>query len=297
MKTIPVFYRPEQVAESGGYSPSAAKPRQVVEDWQQAGLPIEIKRPCAVSPALLESVHSPEYVQGVLKCEIENGHGNTRKDVATSCLFTVGSMIDASMWAVRQGVACSPTSGFHHAHYNHGAGFCTFNGLVAAAFALLVRRAATDVAILDMDAHYPDGVYDCLRRLPLKYRERVHVRSLSEMYRPGPNANLRLFRDVRNFIRDVSRCQDPVLLYQAGADAHEDDPLNAGVLSTEAMQRRDEVVFRSCRRFGVPVVWNLAGGYQRDADGGISKVIALHRQTMQACVDTFVKAGSRPVSA
>lgn len=74
-----------------------------------------------------------------------------------------------------------------------------------------------------------------------------------------------------------------LVLYQAGADIHIDDPLG-GLLTTEQMIFRDELVFRGCARFGIPIVWNLAGGYQRDADGGISQVLALHRNTMYQCI-------------
>ena len=38
MKTIPVFFTPQMVADSRSYSPSAAKPKQVVASWQALGL-------------------------------------------------------------------------------------------------------------------------------------------------------------------------------------------------------------------------------------------------------------------
>ena len=40
LDAIPVFYSPEQVAEPQGASPSASKPRQVLESWRARGLPI-----------------------------------------------------------------------------------------------------------------------------------------------------------------------------------------------------------------------------------------------------------------
>lgn len=70
-----------------------------------------------------------------------------------------------------------------------------------------------------------------------------------------------------------------LVLYQAGADIHVDDPLG-GLLTTEQMRERDANVFRGCAESGTPVVWNLAGGYQRDANSGIAPVLALHRNTM-----------------
>jgi hypothetical protein len=53
------------------------------------------------------------------------------------------------------------------------------------------------------------------------------------------------------------------------------------------MAERDRRVFSAFRR--KPLVWNLAGGYQRllgktGADE-IEPVLELHRQTMQICLD------------
>jgi acetoin utilization deacetylase AcuC-like enzyme len=48
-------------------------------------------------------------------------------------------------------------SGFHHAHADHGEGFCTFNGLVIAAEAMRAQGEIRSVAVLDMDLHYGNG--------------------------------------------------------------------------------------------------------------------------------------------
>ena len=43
-------------------------------------------------------------------------------------------------------------------------------------------------------------------------------------------------------------------------------------------------------RIGLPVAWVLAGGYQRDAAGGIPAVLEIHRNTMRACVSQHWRA-------
>ena len=60
------------------------------------------------------------------------------------------------------------------------------------------------------------------------------------------------------------------------------DPLG-GFLTTEQLLERDRLVFRSTALHGIPVVWNLAGGYQHP----VAKVIAIHANTMQACVEAY----------
>lgn len=71
-----------------------------------------------------------------------------------------------------------------------------------------------------------------------------------------------------------------LVLYQAGADTHVDDPMG-GLLTTEQMRERDRGVFAATRALGIPVAWNLAGGYQVEPDGSIPRVIALHLNTFE----------------
>ncbi len=73
-----------------------------------------------------------------------------------------------------------------------------------------------------------------------------------------------------------------LVLYQAGADVHVDDPLG-GVLSTDEMIARDRIVFDAARASETPVAWNLAGGYQEP----LARVIELHVNTMNECVRSF----------
>ncbi len=63
-------------------------------------------------------------------------------------------------------------------------------------------------------------------------------------------------------------------------------------MTDEDMRQRDRLVFALCRDLGITVVWNLAGGYQRDRHGGISKVLELHRSTMEECVGCFTVAAN-----
>jgi hypothetical protein len=66
-------------------------------------------------------------------------------------------------------------------------------------------------------------------------------------------------------------------------------------MSDGELRHRDAVVFRGVQSAGVPLVWNLAGGYQRDAAGGIEPVIAIHTRTALEHLRVF--EGWRPASA
>jgi acetoin utilization deacetylase AcuC-like enzyme len=156
------------VADSKSFSPSAKKPEDVVESWKKLGLPLEFMVPERVSVEALCRAHEPDYVRAVLDGRRPNGFGNTDARVAASLPFTSGSMLSAARWALENGgFAAAPCSGFHHARYGSGGGFCTFNGLMVTVQALLDSERAARVCIVDCDAHYGDGTDDILDHLGL----------------------------------------------------------------------------------------------------------------------------------
>ena len=274
---VPVFYMPEQSsAVATGYSPSAGKPALVIADWltiPDIACQIDVRSFEPVSQTMLSTVHSPAYVQGVLEGREKNGFGTRDLNVAKSLPYTVGSMWAAARHVMRSGgVAVSPTSGFHHAHYEYGGGFCTFNAL--AMTALNVKRK---VLILDFDQHYGDGTEAILEMLD-EGKVVTHI-TAGKSYDTAEEAI-----GVLKRLLDLTTDEEyGLVLYQAGADIHIDDPLG-GRMSTKEMKQRDALVFKLAAVHRLPLVWCLAGGYQRDKKGGIEPVLALHRQTMVECL-------------
>lgn len=248
---IPVFYRPEQSCDDAvRVSPSAGKPALVMADWRSNSSisnHIEVNSFEPASTQAFYAAHSRTYVDGILSCQRANGFGSKSQNIAASLRYTTGSMIAAATHVLSNkvvgfNVAVSPTSGFHHAGYSDGGGFCTFNGLMATAIHVHSLGLAKKILIVDMDQHYGDGT--------------------------------------------IQQQQYDLVLYQAGADIHVDDPLG-GLLTTDQMKQRDISIFSNCARLQIPLVWNLAGGYQRDDKGGIEPVLALHRNTMLVCIGEF----------
>lgn len=272
--TITVFYSQQMVANSASFSPSAAKPAQVVASWRSQGLPIEVLEPTPATVAELSLAHDRSHVEAILHGRAANGFGNRSLEVAASLPYTTGSMLSAARHALRHGgIVAAPCSGFHHAGYAHTGGFCTFNGLMVTACALRAEGRAKRVGILDCDMHYGDGTDAIIDRLDA--RDWVnHYTSGGEYTEPAQAAEF-LMR-LPSIVGAMHDCD--VVLYQAGADPHVDDPLG-GWLTTGQLRRRDAIVFDRLAGLGVPVAWNLAGGYQKDPDGSIPKVLEIHDNT------------------
>lgn len=281
-RSIPVLFRSEMTASSRFFAPGTFKPAACVQDWTARGLQVAVQ---GFEPATRDDLclaHDSLYVDGVLDGRICNGFGGTEADVAASLPFTTGAMMAAAGEAVSNGsVACAPVSGFHHARYRAAAGFCTFNGLVVTA-RHLQSLGCEHIGILDLDQHYGDGTDQIIQSLGL---QRIH--HVSAGRQPCEAIDAEPFLDqLPTLLRSFERCG--VLLYQAGADPHIDDPLG-GWMTTEQLARRDRIVFETAKQMGLPIAWNLAGGYQRDEAGTIAPVLEIHRNTMRACVAVYVE--------
>jgi acetoin utilization deacetylase AcuC-like enzyme len=124
-----------------------------------------------------------------------------------------------------------------------------------------------------------DGTDDILTRLGLFGK--IENMSFGRLYKVPDQADSYLRK-----LRDVT-CTFPnydLVLYHTGVDCHVDDPLG-GVLTTRQLAMRDRIVFEAARKEGIPLAWNLAGGYQRP----VSKVVQLHVNTMNECVEAYLK--------
>jgi acetoin utilization deacetylase AcuC-like enzyme len=276
MNYIDVYYSPKQVSCPDSSSPSPRKPVLVLADWIEQGLPIRILEPIAASREQMALAHAPEYIDGILNCELMNGFRGRQKDVADSLPWTCGSLLSAARGALNNGrIACSPTSGFHHAGYDSGYGYCTMNGLMVAALTLKREGKVRRIGILDCDQHYGDGTAEIMAKLNIEW-----IQYISEEHWSPDDAWLFLDK-LPEVVTSFTGCD--LLIYQAGADPHISDPLG-GFLSTAELAQRDRIVFSVAKSIGMPLVWNLAGGYQQP----LSRVLEIHRNTMLACVSEHV---------
>jgi acetoin utilization deacetylase AcuC-like enzyme len=137
VECIDVYFSPKQLSNPETTSPSPRKPEFVLADWIEQDLPIRVIEPVPASREQIALAHERSYVYGVLDCLLPNGFRGRQRDVADSLPWTSGSFLSAARCALDNGlVACSPTSGFHHAGLASGYGYCTFNGLMVTALAL-----------------------------------------------------------------------------------------------------------------------------------------------------------------
>lgn len=270
-----VVYSESMNAPAQGHSPSAAKPAAVMAAWQAQWPGLQVRAPVPVGRADFCRAHDADFVDGVLSLRLPNGFGTRSADVVASLPLTSGALLTAARWALAQGGAvAAPVSGFHHASWDEAQGFCTFNGLMVTALALRAERPGLRVGILDYDYHLGDGTEDILERVG---REGIVHITAGAHWREGCDARAFL-ENIPNDIAHLAGCD--LVLYQAGADPHVEDPLG-GFLTTAQLALRDWRVFAGLHERGIPVAWDLAGGYQVP----LAKVVAIHVNSMRAAIE------------
>lgn len=273
------------MSDPGSFSPSAGKPKLALDSWAQLGLAIEVRTPVPATLAELERAHERVFVREVLSLAAPNGFGTCDEKVARSLTWTSGAMLCAAKEAIaNRAVAVAPVSGFHHAGHNFAGGFCTFNGLMVTATTLLAEGLAKKVGILDFDQHWGNGTQDIIDALGLAQKVE-HYSPVREFSKKSSAAAF--LQAIPAIIAKFETCD--VILYQAGADPHVDDPLG-GWLTTEQLLERDRLVFKSSAALRLPIAWNLAGGYQQP----IRRVLDIHDNTMRACEAIYLSKNVTP---
>ncbi len=287
---IPVIYGNNQVVQERQLfdhceSPSARKPKELAEklrsfDW------IEFFDPKPLTINDLKLAHNSDYVDGIMNLQIKNGFGNKSREIADSLLYTNGAMYDAAIKATSALPCAALVSGFHHAGWDGWENlgyFCTFNGLMVTA-AKLIQELNYRVAILDADMHWGNGTDHILFELP-ELRKNVYHFSFGEHFAQRTD-HIEYLNHIDKIQKELKEFDPDVILYQAGADPHVDDPYG-GILTTEEMMERDKRIFSLAKSLNVPLAWDLAGGYQIDKDGNIDKILELHINTFKACREIY----------
>jgi acetoin utilization deacetylase AcuC-like enzyme len=286
--TIPVFYS-SAYAVDGGFDTvgkSAAVARSLVDDPVEG---VELREPRPVDASVVAEVHDPQYVHQVIHGERGqfSEHG---EDFVVSVLASTGGVLEAVKTVLhRGGFAGSLSSGLHHARFDHGAGYCTFNGLVIGAKWAL-DHGARRVVIIDFDAHCGGGTASLIELLGthgIVGIEQVDVSVSSfDNYPSRPGVSCRVVGGDDYLVaigEALESIHDPrgidLVLYNAGMDVHERAGGVRGI-DTEVVRERDARVFEWAMRHDLAVAWVLAGGYS-SLDFPVESVARLHRITVE----------------
>ncbi len=260
----------------------------------------DLVSPAAASDAEVGLVHTAEYVR-----KIKSGRLTVQEQLVLEVAFSpaladamwlcAGGTIQTGRLALVPGVAVHLGGGFHHAFAAHGEGFCLINDVAIAIQALRRDGAIRRAAVIDLDVHHGNGTAAIFQSEPDVFTFSMHQEQNYPAWKPpgdldvglADGTNDRSYLDLlaKHLPRVVAH-QPDLVYYLAGADPYEQDQLGGLALSIPGLRARDELVFSTMRRHGIPVAVTLAGGYAVDPDD----TVEIHSNTVRAARATW--AGS-----
>ncbi len=243
-----------------------------------------LHRPEPATREVLHRAHEPGYVDAFLAGDLGRDALRTlglpwSPGLATRTITALGGTVLAARLALQHGLAANLAGGTHHAHCQHGAGFCIFNDLAVAALTLLAEDLVDQVLIVDLDVHQGDGTARILADEPRAFTLSVHCgsnyparKAASDLDVPLPvgtddTAYLRVLEhgDAASGFRGLAWLLDQVepdlVLYDAGVDPHAEDALGRMSMTDAGLAARDALVIDACRGQGVPIAAVIGGGY------------------------------------
>jgi acetoin utilization deacetylase AcuC-like enzyme len=200
-----------------------------------------------------------------------------------------GGTLAAVRFALDEGIAMNLAGGTHHAFPDRGEGFCVFNDVAVAIRVLQAEGRIKRAAIVDLDVHQGNGTNAIFAGDDRVYTFSMHGRrnypftkvngSLDVELEDGCTDDEYLALLAGALPRVIAAAQPDVVVYLAGADAHEGDRLGRLRLTAAGLARRDMMVLESAREVGIPVAVTIAGGYGSD----IAETVGIHFETARLC--------------
>lgn len=233
---------------------------------------------------IISFIHSPEYVSAVRtrtpRALAQSSSFTWDKGIYTMARAHVAGMVAATICALMTDSRVgSLSSGMHHASFERGAGFCTFNGLAAAIKAAL-DTGVQRILCLDYDAHAGGGTWNIMQKLFPESVVQVDVTvSAFDTWTPSGESRLDIVEpgNYQQAIREsldyaASLAPFDLVIYNAGVDIR-----NSGVNEAD-LRAREEMVSNFIGT--TPAIFGLAGGYTWGRYN-IDDVVGWHRLTIQ----------------
>jgi histone deacetylase 11 len=239
--------------------------------------------------AHLARIHGAEYLASLARpdvvaaiCEVPALAHPALAPVAHGLLRTmrrhVGNVAHALRLALEGRDVLSLGGGYHHAKPDAGEGFCAFADVACAIAAARAEGGLgnEDVVLhVDLDAHMGNGLAHCARddrRLVLLdafcrtgypnadtvARDRIDVPlALPAENDDGPY----LATVLPAVVATLEAVRPRLLVYNAGTDVLNEDPIGGFRLSEAGVRQRDRAVLAAARVAGVPMLAVTSGGY------------------------------------
>ncbi|KAL7986283.1 hypothetical protein Chor_011449 [Crotalus horridus] len=164
--------------------------------------------------------------------------------------------LKAGKLAIERGWAVNVGGGFHHCSSDRGGGFCAYADIT-----LTIKGNGHERDFLEDRRVYIMDVYnryiypgDGLAKRAIKRRVELDWGTEDTEY----------LQKVKTHVEGaLNEMRPDIIIYNAGTDILDGDPLGGLAISPEGIIKRDEIVFRAARKHRIPILMVTSGGYQK----------------------------------
>ena len=236
-------------------------------------------RPGRVKQSVLQLAHDKTYIQRFKNNQLSRqelrkmGLPWSEALVKRSMISPNGTLMTGAI-ALNHGIACHLAGGTHHAHHDHGRGYCIFNDLAVAAKALVTQGKAQRILIFDCDVHQGDGTASILADDDSIFTCSIHCEKNFPHHKASSDLDVGLPKGIADqaylevvdetLIKAIELSQPDLIFYDAGVDIYAHDGLGHLNISAAGIFQRELLVLKTIQQHNIPVATVIGGGYDKD---------------------------------
>ncbi len=246
------------------------------------------------TPAYLQSLNSPSVVARIAENPALAYLPNflVQRNLLAPMKVATGGTILGGTLAQQYGWAINLAGGYHHAKgcgrdrlketyslSDEGGGFCVFADIPLVIKKLWEKDPTLKVLIVDLDAHQGNGHEDFFKKndkrvaifdiynadiYPYDHAAKKHI-DFNYPVQSGINDQQYLDLLKSELPKAIEQYKPDFILYNAGTDVFEHDPLGLMKVTAQGIIERDSFVFQQAAQNNTPVLMLLSGGYTKES--------------------------------
>lgn len=252
--------------------------------------------PVAESDVL--KIHHPDYLKklqdvGLTRREERATGFPLSKQLVKRELAITGGTVKAVQYASKYGVAGNIAGGTHHAYRDRGEGFCLLNDAAVASAVALERFGINKILVVDLDVHQGNGTAKIFEDDERVFTFSMHGAKNYPLHKEKSDLDIALPDGTEDEFylktlsetlpRLIDEVEPDLMFFQCGVDVLGTDKLGRLNMTVEGCRQRDVIVFETAKRNGIPVVFNMGGGYSER----IAVIVEAHANTYRTAQELY----------
>ena len=240
---------------------------------------------------ILKKVHGSDYIESVENSFPSSGlkflDGDTiispgSKKATYDAVGSIIKAVDGVETKKFKNAFCAVRPPGHHSERNKAMGFCIFNNAAIGAQYLIEKYNYNKIAIIDFDVHHGNGTQDIFyndkkvlyistHQYPFypgtgSENEKGKFNNIFNIPLPAGTSSENYFEAYNHVLKKIDQFRPEFLIFSAGFDAHQDDPLAQFKLkSGDFYEITRRTLLTANKYINKKVVSILEGGYDLNA--------------------------------